>query len=365
MASLASRPLDFAISTDMPGASFKPPLPALTPHQSELTLALRRDVQKLAAEIGERNVYRPVAYAKAAAWLAEELGGIAVATGNPQGVMHQEFTVKVPGPTEPSTPAPVSPARCVNLWLDLPTRDPAGPSALEAVVVGSHYDSVEGCPGANDNATGIAAVLAIGRAIAALPPHQRPARTVRLACFANEEPPWFWTRDMGSLVLAEQFAREQARSGPRIVAMLTPETIGCYSDEPGSQLWPAVVAPVLRKRFGNVGDFIAFVGLGRSSLELTRQVTRAFRSNASFPSLGAVLPNTVVGAGASDHWSFWKQGVPSLMITDTAPFRYKCYHTNDDRPDKPGERDASRRIDFERCARVVEGLVAVVRDVGG
>jgi Zn-dependent M28 family amino/carboxypeptidase len=103
--------------------------------------------------------------------------------------------------------------------------------------------------------------------------------------------------------------------------------------------------------YPSAGNFVAFVG-DISSRGLVRQMVGSFRSRASFPSEGAALPAAIPGVGWSDHWSFWQHGVPAVMITDTAPFRYPHYHTAQDTPDK---------VDFDRLARVVAGLGDVVR----
>jgi Zn-dependent M28 family amino/carboxypeptidase len=198
---------------------------------------------------------------------------------------------------------------------------------------------VRGSPGANDNASGAAAVLALARRFADRP----QARTIRFVLFVNEEPPLFWTDQMGSLV----YAREAKQRGDDIVAMLSLETMGCFLDEPGSQRYP----PPFGMFYPDEGNFIAFVGMS-SSGPLVERAVGAFRGACRFPSEGAALPSLVPRVGSSDHWSFWKQGYPALMVTDTAPYRYRHYHKPTDTPDK---------LDYERLARVVEGLDAVIR----
>ena len=128
--------------------------------------------------------------------------------------------------------------------------------------------------------------------------------------------------------------------------MLSLETMGYYSEAPGSQSYPPAVGLV----YPSVGNFIAFVGNSRYG-RLVRQVVAAFRNCEPFPSEGAALPEIVSSIGRSDHWSFWQEGYPALMVTDTAPFRYPYYHTPEDTVDK---------IDFEKLARVVRGLKGVV-----
>jgi Zn-dependent M28 family amino/carboxypeptidase len=92
------------------------------------------------------------------------------------------------------------------------------------------------------------------------------------------------------------------------------------------------------------------------SRKLVRDVIASFRRYAEFPSEGGAVPSFVPGAGWSDHWSFWQAGYPAVMITDTAPFRYRYYHTAEDTPDK---------LDFDRMARVVAAVKAIVGEFAG
>jgi len=107
--------------------------------------------------------------------------------------------------------------------------------------------------------------------------------------------------------------------------------------------------------YPSTGDFIGFVG-NLSSRGLVRRAIGVFREHAQFPSEGAALPSWVPGVGWSDHWAFWQEGYPAIMVTDTAPFRYTHYHTGGDTIDK---------VDFRRFARVVSGLEPVIRELAG
>jgi hypothetical protein len=301
----------------MPGDSFKGPLPVLMPVQASTADQLRADVQVLAGRIGERNVAHPDQLAAAEDYLAASLGKAGYQ------VQWQTFDVKG--------------VKCSNLIAEL--KGTSRPD--EIIVVGGHYDAVANCPAANDNASGSAATLALARTFAGQPQE----RTVRFVLFVNEEPPYFWSDDMGSLV----YARSCKQRGDNIVGMLSLETIGFYSDKPGSQDYP----PPLSAAYPNTGNFIGFVGMGESE-EFIKRCVAAFRASVDFPSEGAALPSLVPRVGASDHWSFWKQGYPALMVTDTAPYRYPHYHKPTDTPEK---------LDYERMARVVTGLEGVIRTI--
>jgi Zn-dependent M28 family amino/carboxypeptidase len=278
---------------------------------------LRAHVEMLAGTIGERNLWRADALGRAADYIAGELAR--------SGLAPSRYAFNVSGQTVSN--------------LDATLAGAGAPD--ETVVVGAHYDSVAGCPGANDNATGVAAMLELAARLSRSP--QR--RTVRFAAFVNEEPPFFQTAHMGSLVYANA---AQAR-GDRIVGMLSLETMGFYSNEKGSQQYPAPLAML----YPDVGNFIGFVtNLGSARLLLTAR--RAFKARTPFPLQSAAVPAAIPGVGWSDHWAFWQAGYPAMMVTDTAPFRYPWYHTADDTPDK---------IDYERLAHVVDGLQAVVEAV--
>lgn len=300
---------------DLPGATYRGPLPPADEPLRRLVEELRRFVGRMAGEIGERNLLRrPRQLALAAECVAGELSGVGYA------VNRQEYRVA-------GTP-------CHNLEAELV----GGVRPDEIVVVGAHYDSVLGTPGANDNASGVAALVALARHFA----NRSIGRTLRLVGFVNEEPPYFQTAEMGSWV----YARRCRERGENVTAMLSLETIGCYNDAPGSQRYP----PPLDALYPSTGNFIGFVANERSA-RLLRRVVGAFRKSEPFPSEGGAMPEWVPGVGFSDHWSFWQEGYPAVMVTDTAMYRYAHYHEPTDTPDK---------ICFEPMARVVRGLREVV-----
>jgi Zn-dependent M28 family amino/carboxypeptidase len=190
----------------MPGKTFKGHLPSLTAQQADLSARLREHVQMLGGDIGERNVYKPEKLEYAAKYIEHVFARLGYETGKQEyeaeHVTVRNIDVNVPGTTHPD----------------------------EIVVVGAHYDSVMGAPGANDNASGVAATLEIARML-----HDKKlSRTIRYVAFVNEEPPFFQSDKMGSVV----YAKRCKERGEKIVAMLTPETIGYYSDEPEARSTP-------------------------------------------------------------------------------------------------------------------------------
>jgi Zn-dependent M28 family amino/carboxypeptidase len=263
----------------------------------ELAKRLRAHVETLAGAIGERNVFRPEGLAAARDYIE--------ATWRAQGyaVGAQEYEARG--------------VSCANLEVSRPGAGRPG----EILLFGAHYDSVRACPGANDNGSGVAALLEIARRFAAL----RPALTVRFVAFVNEEPPFFMTRRQGSAV----YAKAARARGDDIRLMVSLETLGYYSDAPGSQRYP----PLFRFFYPDRGNFLGLVSDLRSRGAM-RRVAKVFRSCSDFPLQHTATLRWVPGVAWSDHLPFWRHGYPALMATDTAFYRYRYYHTTQDTPDK-------------------------------
>lgn len=300
----------------MPRESHRGELPPASSEVRAIAETMKSHVHALAVVIGERRVGHRDSLNRARHYLQDELKR---ATGQP-------VRLETIGETG---------ERAVNLVLELPG------SAPELVVVGAHYDSAPGTRGANDNASGVAAVLVLARRLAAGPRR----RSLRFVLFANEEPPYFQNPGMGSLVHAENSKRCQ----DPIVAMLSLESLGYYSTETGSQRYPGPIGWL----YPNRGDFVGFVG-NPSSRSLVRRAIATFRATTPFPSEGAALPGWIPGVGWSDHWSFWQFGYPAIMLTDTAVFRDPSYHSAS---------DDIEHLDFLRLARVTLGIEAVIAEL--
>jgi Zn-dependent M28 family amino/carboxypeptidase len=301
----------------MPNDNFRGPLPPLTEEQRNFEQELRTSVNHIAGAIGERNVFRYKQLVKSADYIRAALAD--------SGYRVKQHQYEVSGNL------------CENLEVEVIGKDKSD----EILLIGAHYDSVQGSPGANDNATGVAAMLALAQAFSKM----QPSRTLRFVAFTNEEPPFFQSHDMGS----RRYAARSRERGENIVLMLSLETIGYYSDEPGSQGYPFPFSSF----YPSTANFIAFVS-NMENAHWVRQLLTAFRRHAMFPSEGGALWEWIPGVAWSDHWSFWKEGYPAVMVTDTAPNRYPHYHTAADTPDK---------VDFARMARVVSGLQRVIAEV--
>jgi Iap family predicted aminopeptidase len=306
--------LGWLLMIRMPGKSFRGTAPPLTTEEKALRVELAAHVQMLGGEIGERNLIRYPQLQSAAQYIENEL------TRFGWKVRRDEYDVHGQS--------------CYNVEAELRGESP------EIVLIGAHYDTVDGSPGANDNGSGVAAVLALSHRLSG----SHNARTIRLVAFVNEEPQHFQTSQMGSFVYA---TRCRSR-GDRIQAMMSLETIGYYSNEADSQSYPA---PGLGLLYPRMGNFISFVG-NVASRSLLRNIVGEFREHAQIASEGAALPPAVPGVSWSDQWSFWQNGYPGIMVTDTAPFRYPHYHAPSDTPDK---------LDYDSMTRVVVGLEHAIR----
>ncbi|MEE3717644.1 M28 family peptidase [Tumidithrix elongata RA019] len=301
----------------MPDRSYRGQLQPLRPEEIALKNALQQDVKKLAVEIGMRNYDRYAQLNSAKDFLATSLTQVGYE------VKQQEYKI----------------SRESYFNLEVERKGTKKPD--EIILVGGHYDSVFGSPGANDNGTGAAATLELARLFS----NKSHSRTIRFVEFTNEEPPFFWTENMGSLV----YAKGLRDRNENVIAMLSLETMGYFSEVEGSQKYPFPIGLL----YPSQGNFIGFIGnLGSGSL--VRKAIASFRHHAQFPSEGAALPDWIPGVGWSDHWAFWQQGYQGIMVTDTAPFRYTHYHTKQDTLDK---------IDFEKLARIVSGLAGVISDL--
>jgi hypothetical protein len=299
----------------VPGVSWSGALRPIAVEEKLLADNVRRHVAAIASR--EHNFFKPAELEAAAQYIEKALAGLGYA------VATQRF---------PSGPSEV---RNIEVEVQGSTR------ASEVVIVGAHYDSVLGAPGANDNGSGVAAVIELARLFRG----SSPARTLRFVTFVNEEPPFSHSDAMGS----RHYARRARERGENIVAMFSLETIGYYSDAPGSQRYPFPLGFF----FPSTGNFVAFVS-NLSSRALLHEALASFRHHAGFPSEGVAAPAFIPGVDWSDHWSFWQEGWPALMVTDTAPYRYPHYHSGEDTPDK---------VDYERLARVVTGLRGMLREL--
>jgi hypothetical protein len=302
----------------LPRQPYRSGLPALTPDEQDLAKRLRPHVVAVASD--PHNLAHYASLEAAARYIEQTLLQAGL---EPRAQIYD-----------------VEGRRVRNIEVVLEPQDRI--ATADTYVIGAHYDSPDDSPGANDNGTGVAALLELARLLAT---HRPGKARIRLAFFVNEEQPYFKTEAMGSW----RYAKSLSERGERVRGMMALETIGYFSNAPGSQRFPAPFGLI----YANVGNFVAFVGL-LGARRFVRRSLRSFRRSTAFPSIGGVAPGFIPGIALSDHWAFHQFGFPALMITDTAPYRNPRYHQLDDVPES---------VDYESLARITKGLERVARDL--
>jgi Zn-dependent M28 family amino/carboxypeptidase len=211
---------------------------------------------------------------------------------------------------------------------------------LDHLVIGAHYDTVMGTPGADDNASGVAALLELISLLRGV----RLRRTIHLVFFVHEEPPYFGTRSMGSY----RFAHHLKDQGTKVRLMMSLEMLGFGSNE----IRQAYPFPLMRQIGGYpaAGNFLGVVGNVRTG-RLTRFVRDSMRLEGGLPIHSVRAPGFLPPFFLSDHWSFWRAGYPAVMITDTAFMRNPHYHRSSDTPET---------LNYDFLARAVISLRAAV-----
>lgn len=212
----------------------------------------------------------------------------------------------------------------------------------ETVIIGAHYDSVYGTPGADDNASAVAVLLEMCRALKSF----SPGRTLKLIFFFLEEPPVFRTEHMGSYV----YAKEAKARNENIKSMICLEMVGYYTDKKDGQTFPL---PLMNMMYSTTPDFIAVVGNLRSR-NLVNKVKNSLKNASGIPVETLITVSIVPGVDFSDHRSFWKMGYPAVMITDTAFYRNPNYHA---------ESDTIDTLDFNKISDLLRGLLQVAKDL--
>ena len=274
---------------------------------------LEAHLRKLSVELSPRDVGHPENLDRAAAYIAEQL--------RQTGASVSEQAYRVEGSSYRNVIAQF------------------GPETSERIVVGAHYDSAGPLPGADDNASGGAGLIELGRLLASQPPPMR----VELVAFSTEEPPYFRTTGMGSSVHAMSLRNQNVQ----VRAMFSLEMIGYFSDAPGSQHFPVGLLGAL---YPSTGNFISVVGRMSDGM-LVRQVKKAMTGAAPLQVRSINAPSFIPGVDFSDQLNYWHAGYGAVMITDTAFYRNRNYHT---------QNDTAEKLDYKRMAMVVEGVHAAV-----
>jgi len=279
----------------------------------QLVEKLKRHVYKLAHEIGDRSIFRYEKLIDAERYITEQFQSFGYK------VEFQEYTLYN---------KPVKNIIVTKIGRQRPE---------EIIILGAHYDTC-GNPGADDNASAVAGLLEIARFIS----DKQTNSSLKFIAFVNEEPPFFKTENMGSRV----YIRAAKESREDIKATLILEMIGYYTDKLYSQRYP----PIFGMFHPNRGNFIAVVG-NFPSRWLVKEVISNFKKETQFPIRSVITFSSIAGVDFSDHWSFWQEGYPAVMITDTSFYRNLNYHTSS---------DTYETLNYENMAEVVKGLSAAL-----
>lgn len=293
-----------------------------TEDMAALEAALRRHVQVLTVEIGERSVADLVRHGRAARYLAEAL--------------------RTAGLRVREEPYSYGTTTVFNIVAETGTPEP-----IRRYLVGAHYDSLAGTVGADDNASAVAVMLETARLVHAAGCGAASRTSIQFVGFALEEPPAYGTRFMGSRVRA----RNAKIAGERIDGMICLEMVGYTCREPGCQSYPF---PLGFMNYPSTGDFIGIVG-NRASRGLLRAMERAFKKNPHLPVVTLTVPLNgwpIPSVRLSDHAPFWDAGYPAVMVTDSAFYRNPYYHT---------VHDTLETLDFPFMAQLVKSLFGFLR----
>ncbi len=213
----------------------------------------------------------------------------------------------------------------------------------EIVLLGAHYDTVYTTPGADDNASAVAVLIEVSRLLK----DHVGGRTLRCVAFACEEPPYFNADAMGS----QYHARVSRERGDSIIGMLCLEMVGYFTSQPKSQRIPPGIPKFLHWAFPSRGNFLAAVG-NLASWKLAWTFRRGFKRGSRMPLFSIVLPELIHEIRLSDNSSFWDQGYPALMLTDTSFLRNPHYHEASDLPET---------LDYDTMTQVALGVAGAVK----
>ncbi len=288
-------------------------------NREEIKANLAAHLKYLSVELGERSIYRPAPLKEAEDYLHRSFTAMGYQVRRQTFIyQRQEVSNVIAGDQAPQG----------------------------YYILGAHYDTVAGTPGADDNASGVAVLLEVARLARGL---TLPRPWVFIG-FTTEEPPAFFTPYMGSRV----YAKRARQDGHQILGMLCLEMVGYYRQEPGSQSLPLTLRFLGYPTTGN------FIGLAsnRKSKALMERLDKAIRAGGKLPTATLAAPlggHLLPEVRLSDHANFWDEGYPAVMLTDTAFMRNPNYH---------GPGDVMDHLDLEAMVELTLGLATFLQNEG-
>ncbi|BBM87567.1 M28 family peptidase [Candidatus Uabimicrobium amorphum] len=275
---------------------------------------IQQAVYMLSETIGERNPYKYEKLQQAATYIDKEIPTSFTRK-------HQTYTIQGKSYT--------------NLAFEKKGK------SEEIIVIGAHYDSAWGTPGADDNASGVAAMIVLAHL---LQDYTSPY-TLRFVAFTLEEPPYFATPNMGSA----RYAAQMSANSEKVKIMICLEMLGFFSKQ-HIQKYPN---PALKSMYPKHADYIAVVSKFSDRM-ITSQFHTALKKYNSLSTQLLIAPPILEGVDFSDHRSFWRYGYPALMVTDTSFYRNHHYHKATDTPDT---------LDYKKMATLTTALAKAIKDI--
>lgn len=293
------------------------PASALTPEQQKSVQAMKAVVEELSGRIGNRNYAEPEKLEMAHRYIANQFKSL--------GYRVESFPFQIGQQT------------FKNIIAKKSKRNGSRSSSADLLVIGAHYDTCFN-PGADDNASGVAGLIEAARVLK----NEELSFEVQFIAFANEEPPFFQSDDMGS----RRFTRWLKTQPVNVKGAIILEMIGYFREEKFSQTYFPLVGPF----YPNKGNFIALIG-NFPSRHFLNEVHRGFKAAKQIQTESLIAPEFIPGITWSDHWSFWQEGWPAIIVTDTAYLRSPHYHQKSDLP---------ATLNYDEMARVVTALKEAV-----
>ena len=212
----------------------------------------------------------------------------------------------------------------------------------ERIIIGAHYDVYGNQQGADDNASGVVGLLELARLLS----KENLEHRIDFVAYTLEEPPFFRTKHMGSYVHANYLHNKQIP----VKGMICLEMIGYYNDKKGSQEYPI---PGMALKYGNKADFITVVQ-SKKSAGFGNQVENLMKAQNLIKTKSFKGSSLVPGVDFSDHLNYWYFDYPAVMITNTAFYRNKNYHTKG---------DTLNTLDIEKMSAVIEQLYLTIKEL--
>lgn len=281
---------------------------------------MRATVSRLCNDFGTRDYRDPGGLRVASEWIGSELEASGLR------VSYQDYELRE------------------GVFRNVVGFRPGATADAPAIVIGAHYDAYGGFPGADDNASGVAVLVELARTL----PDSTPRFAQYFVAFSTEEPPFFGTDDMGSF----HFARKLVDEGVDVSLMIALDMVGYFSDEAGSQSMPLGILKLL---YPDRGNFLAVTGNLQSGVSI-RRVKQGIKAVREMPVHSLRAPGSFAGVDWSDHLSFWKLGLPAVLVTDTSFHRNPNYHGANDTPDT---------LNYDAMVKVVLSLHGVLWNNGG